>query len=85
MDITTFFLQFGVAGGVLFVFYMLMKQIVAHFIRAIESKDRLAQDMANEFTKTVNNHLVNNTAAIERNTVVLNGLAQFCDRNKSRS
>lgn len=85
MDITTFFLQFGVAGGVLFVFYMLMKQIVAHFIRAIESKDRLAQEMANEFTKTVNNHLVNNTAAIERNTVVLNGLAQFCDRNKSRS
>lgn len=85
MDITTFFLQFGVAGGVLFVFYMLMKQIVAHFIRAIESKDRLAQEMANEFTKTVNNHLVNNTAAIERNTVVLNGLAQFCDQNKSRS
>ena len=85
MDITTFFLQFGVAGGVLFVFYMLMKQIVAHFIRAIESKDRLAQEMANEFTKMVNNHLVNNTAAIERNTVVLNGLAQFCDRNKSRS
>ncbi len=85
MDITTFFLQFGVAGGVLFVFYMLMKQIVAHFIRAIESKDRLAQEMANEFTKTVNDHLMRNTAAIERNTVVLNGLAQFCDRNKSRS
>ena len=78
--------QFGLAGGILFVFYTLMRQVVDHFIHTVEAKDAQMKQVTDMFMNTINVHMIRTTETvdrldrnIEKNTDAIERMNSFCN------
>lgn len=84
MEIVDILQQFGISGGMLFVFYVLMKRVVEYFIASNERCEKSIEIITSKFVDTIDNHIAKNTDAVEKNTDVLHGLATFCQAQSKK-
>jgi hypothetical protein len=79
-DMVSIMQQFGLAGGILFVFYTLMRQVVDHFIHTVEQKDAQMKQVTDTFMTTINVHMLRTSETVDRLDRTLEKNTQAVDR-----